>query len=561
MRTEVFTEQVPRWCRVRADSSPRDDQFPLDDDGFLGSDHVLAPPGAGATAGALVAPADVAYEGATVLLGEPGAGKTSVFRSLVQGLPAWDDPSLPDGADRCLWIDGPDLIPDTWEEVLGRHLAALPSVASGHGPPRSGMVTVVIDQADESEMRRHLPSYLKRSLRNKDTQSLRLLLACRTGDYPPDLTRVLHNVFGSCSLVDLAPLSRADAVALVDSAGLSGEQLISEVVALRAGALASVPLTLELIVRGYRESGRLRGGAVELFDDGVRLLADEYDTRRLPVRAPVTTWPQRLEVAGRIAARLVLSGRRTLWQGSVLEEHPRTIDLEVATISGGSEQATGSLPFEVNPAVVDEVLSTGLFTASGNRRLAFRHSSLAAFLAARHLISRSVSDAALRRLFLVGEPEQDTASMPVSLRETAAWLVALAPDRTRWLASADPESLTMHSGLVRSDSVRELVVSRLLERAADVELGEARWQQTRWALAHPGLTHQLVPALTLDPADIGDWEILARARVALHLAEQCPSPELAPLLLKVAADPQWQAENRAYAARGRFRMRHGIGRT
>jgi hypothetical protein len=552
MRREVFTIRARRWCRVRADISPAEDLFPLDDDGFLGSDHVLAPPGSEATVGALVAPGDVACEGATVLLGEPGAGKTSVFRSLVEGVPMWDDPSVPHGADRCVWIDGPELTPATCEEVLGRHLTALPSVALGQDPLHSGILTVVIDQADESEICRNLPYYLKRYLRNKDVRSLRLLLACRTGDYPPGLTPVLHDAFGTCSLVDLAPLSRADAVALVDSVGVPGEQLVSEVVALRAGALASVPLTLELIVREYRESGCLGGGAKELFEDGVRLLSQEYDPNRLPVAAPATTWPQRLEVAGRIAARLVLSGRRTLWRGSLLEERPRTTDLDISTVSGGSEQTSGFQPFEVTPTVVDEVLSSGLFTASGNHRFAFRHSSLAAFLTARHLISRSVSDAALRRLFLVGVADQETASIPVSLRETAAWLVALAPDRTQWLASADPESLTMHSGLVRSDNVKELIVSRLLERAADVELGEVRWHQTRWALGHPGLARQLVPALTLDPADFGDWPTWARARVALQLAEQCPSPGLASLLLKVAADFRWPADNRAQAARAAF---------
>ncbi|MFD4792641.1 NACHT domain-containing protein [Streptomyces anulatus] len=524
----------------------------MDNDGFLGSEHIMAPLGSEATAGLLVAPGDVSREGATVLLGEPGAGKTSVFRSLVQGLPMWDDPFIPDGADRCVWVDGPDLTAATWDEVLGSHLRGLPSLAADQGPSPSGNLTMVIDQADESEICRHLPSYLKRCLKNKDVRGLRLLLACRTGDYPSGLTSVFHKAFGGCSLVDLAPLSRSDAVALVDSAGVGGEQLISEVVALRAGALASVPLTLELIVREYQAHGCLRGGAKELFEDSVRLLSQEYDPDRLTVAAPATTWPQRLEVAGRIAARMVLSGRRTLWRGSPREGRPRTTDLDVSTVSGGSEQTSGCQTFEVTPTVVDEVLSSGLFTASGNHRFAFRHSSLAAFLAAQHLISRAVPDAALRRLFLVEAPDQESAGIPVSLRESAAWLVALDPDHTLWLASADPESLTMHSGLVHSDNVKKLIVRRLLERAADVELGEARWHETRWALGHPALAGQLAPALALDPADFGDWETRARAQVAIQLAKQCPSPGLAPLLLKVAADPRWPTDNRVNAARAAF---------
>ncbi|MBV1936593.1 hypothetical protein KUF83_08450 [Streptomyces sp. BV286] len=553
MTNEVFTVQVPRLCRVRADSSLDGDLFPLDSDGFLNGEHMVAPPGTEAVPGALVVPSDVSREGATVLLGEPGAGKSTVFRSLVQGLPMWDDPTLVEGADCCVWVDGPDLTAATWEMVLGQHLARLPSMTVGQNPsPSTGSVTVVIDQADESEICRNLPTYLKLGLRSKDVGKLKLLVACRTGDYPPDLTRVLNDAFRRCALVDLAPLSRADAVALVDSAGVHGEQLISELVARRAGALASVPLTLELIVREYRVSGSLKGSAKELFEDSVRLLSQEYDAYRLPMPVQATTWQQRLEVAGRIAARLVLSGRRTLWRGSMREGRPSTTDLDVGTLAGGTERTSGCQPFEVTATVVKEVLSTGLFTASGNHRSAFRHSSLAAFLAAQHLISRSVPDAALRRLFLVGTPDQETAGIPVSLRETAAWLVALAPDRTQWLASADPESLTPHSGLVDADSIRELIVRRLLERAADVEFGEARWELTRWVLGHPGLGRQLATVLTLDPADFEDWETRAKVEVALRLAEQCPSPDLAPLLLKVAADPRWPSGNRAHAAKAAF---------
>ncbi|PSM42577.1 hypothetical protein C6Y14_15375 [Streptomyces dioscori] len=553
MTNGIFTVQVPRLCRVRADSSLDGDLFPLDNDGFLSGGHLVLPPGAEAVPGALVTPDGVSGEGATVLLGEPGAGKSTVFRSLVQGLPTWDDLALGEGADFCVWVDGPDVTAATWDMVLGRHLAGLPSVAAGQNPSSStGNVTVVIDQADESEICNSLPTYLKLGLRGKDVGKLKLLVACRTGDYPPDLTRVLQHAFGRCSLVDLAPLSRADAVTLVDSAGVEGEQLISELVARRAGALASVPLTLELIVREYRVSRTLRGSAKELFEDAVRLLTQEYDFFRRPKSAPATTWQQRLEVAGRMAARLVLSGRRTLWHGSLLEGRPSTTDLDVGTLAGGTERTSGCQPFQVTAAVIEEVLSTGLFTASGNRRSTFRHSSLAAFLAAQHLISRSVPDAALRRLFLVGTPDQETAGIPVSLRETAAWLVALAPDRIQWLASADPESLTVHSGLVDSDNVRELIVRRLLERAADVEFGEARWELTRWVLGHPGLGRQLAPVLTLDPKDFEDWETRAKVEVALRLAEQCPSPDLAPLLLKVTADARWPAGSRAHAAKAAF---------
>ncbi|MFJ5228905.1 NACHT domain-containing protein [Kitasatospora sp. NPDC088391] len=564
MRREVFPVRASRYCRVRADGSPSGspdaDLFPLDPDGFFADIPAFARPGDADRVGGLVAAADIADREAIVLLGEPGAGKTSLFRMLASDLPEWDDPALPASADRLLWIDGPELTPATYDEVLGRHLAALPTRTPGRTRAAGGVLTVVIDQLDESELVRSsgLPARLARSLRNKAPDALRLRVACRTGDYPARLTRVLHETFGSCALLDLAPLSRKDAVMLAESALTGtegtdtgrGEQLVAEIVAVRAGALASVPLTLELMVRTYLTTGHLAGGALELFDSGVQLLAQEYDEERCPASPPSTTWLQRLEIAGRIAARLVLSGRRTLWQGTPLDGGPRATDLDVDTLPGGSERTpVDGKPFDVTPAALAETLATGLFTAAGPHRLAFRHSSIAAFLTARHLLARSVTDAELQRLFLVGNPGEEISGIPVPLRETASWLVALAPARTQWLASADPESLAMHSGLVRADNVKELIVGRLLERAVDVELGETWWPHTRWVLGHPGLSRQLLPALATDPADLTDWPTLARARVALRLAEQCPSAELTSPLLKVAANPAWPADDRAHAAR------------
>lgn len=80
-----FGAVVPRLCRVRTQSDSDEDPFPLDDDGFLSP----WAPVAGATdeiaRGAILEPAMAASGGALVLLGEPGAGKTTVFEELTRG--------------------------------------------------------------------------------------------------------------------------------------------------------------------------------------------------------------------------------------------------------------------------------------------------------------------------------------------------------------------------------------------------------------------------------------------------------------------------------------------
>lgn len=106
---------------------------------------------------------------------------------------------------------------------------------------------------------------------------------------------------------------------------------------------------------------------------------------------------------------------------------------------------------------------------------------------------RGTDDAARRRLsgvFLVAAPDEDTASIPVHLRETAAWLLAYAPEEYCWLASADPDGLIAHSSYITDSGTRAVMVEGLLRRAAEVELAERSWRRTRWRLAHPGLVLQ-----------------------------------------------------------------------
>lgn len=498
--------------------------------------------------GVLAQPSVVAAAGAMVVLGEPGAGKTSVLRQLTASLPrladTWDQRS-----DACLWVTGGDLTELSYEEELGRHLDSLPPAGSAAG--ESGSLWVVLDQADESSLRQRLPAHLKRSLRGRDCSRVRFLMACRTADYPPTLTPVLSSAFGASWCVDLVPLSREEAVALADSAQVPGEALVSAAEEAGAAVLAGVPMTLELLVHIYRNQGQLNGTPQSLFARGVEYLAEDPDQYR-DQGAVITTRPQRLMVAGRIAAWMLLSGRRSVWRGRAFDAGD--YDLEGGLLADGREWTTGGA-FDVTRRVVEETLGTALFTVPDQNRIEFRHSSVAAYLAARYLTDRDTTQQQLKNLFLVGAPDGDTASIPAPLREAAAWLVALNPTATSWLAASDPESLAVHSALVRSDEVRQLTVSRLLERAAQIELSDTRWQLSRWDLDHPGLADQLADVLETAPHEgTGEWQTTARIRLAIGLAEDArgTSARLADALLRLVENDAWHQTERRLAARSAF---------
>jgi hypothetical protein len=148
-------------------------------------------------------------------------------------------------------------------------------------------------------MLRWLAGDLATAMRGRDTSRLRVLVACRTADYPSGLTAVLQQAVGGCVLTDLAPLTREEAVTLAASADVDGEAVVAAAVAAGAGALASVPLTLELLVCAFRQAGVLEGSPAELFAKGARLLADEHDDRRRAADT-VASLDQRMAIAGRI---------------------------------------------------------------------------------------------------------------------------------------------------------------------------------------------------------------------------------------------------------------------
>ncbi|GAA2719425.1 MULTISPECIES: hypothetical protein [Streptomyces] len=561
----VFQIQADRLCRVRAGNDPVEDLFPLGDDGFLDEDVASGPSDGPPVPGALLPPEAVAVCGATVLLGEPGGGKTTVLRRIVQDLRALE-PEDPETSAGYVWVNGSDLTENSYQDLVGRYLTALP-----RGNPRAGgddaaglsstlpkkrdgeRLTVVLDQLDESTMLHQLPGRLTKSLHSRDTAGLRMLLACRTADYLVRMTEVLQEHFSECSFADLAPLSRAEAVRLADSAGVDGTALIVAAVSVGAGALASAPLTLELLVRTYRENDGLSGDPRELFASGVRLLADEHDPGRFPARAPRTSPSQRLEIAGRIAARMLLCGRRTLWDGHGPRSQPHRLDLRIDELIGGVEESAPGDRFPVTPEAVRETFGTALFTGIDHERKSFRHSSLSAYLAASYLTRRRLSHRRLAEIFLVHVPGANASRIPPPLRETAAWLVALAPEHTEWLVVADVESVTVHSALVRSDAMRGLIVSRLLDHAADVELSATRWQFSRWDLAHPRLADQIGAALTGDLSSLDDdWPLRARVRVALRLAQACAGPELVAPLLAVCGEDRCPATERRLAVAAVF---------
>lgn len=537
-----FGVTVDRWVRLRQSDEVADPPFVLDERGFLASSADQPD--------RLIRPTAAAVTGGWVLLGEPGAGKTTAFKSaLGQDLP--DAVPFP-GEAGVVWVDGAELGDAAWaEELIGAHLKALPANTDTGSGPAAGL-TVVIDQLDESPFILRLAQWLRRCLVGRDVRTLRVWVACRTAEYPAGLTKVLEDLLGSCMVGDLAPLTRDDVVELVTSTGEDAAVFLDAVTASAVGVLASIPLTLKVLLSAYcKDPASLREEPRRIFELGMSALADEHDDDRTRAWS-VTTVEQRVAIAARIATHLLLSGRRAIhirWAGNQSDEA-----IPLGELVGASEVA-GAGPFEVTKAMVEETLATALFSRTAGGTAVFAHSSFAAFLAARHLAARvraevPIPQRQLAGVFLVSAPDEDTAAIPEHLREAAAWLLAHCPEDVEWLVAADPEGLVAHTGVITSPTLRALLVDGLLRRADRIELSDRSWQRARWQLTHPGLAAQLSDVLTsLADARTDEWTDFARARLAVRLAHEASLPDLAEPLLVVVEDPRWSVVVRLRAVK------------
>jgi hypothetical protein len=164
-------------------------------------------------------------------------------------------------------------------------------------------------------------------------------------------------------------------------------------------------------------------------------------------------------------------------------------------------------------------------------------------------VAVGAGDGVAEGLLLVGCGD-GTRSVPAPLRETAAWLAALDPTRTEWLAEADPETLAGFSSILYTDKIRRLVVDGLLRRADEVELDRLPWARSLRRLQHPDLADQLRAALgAADSREPEDWPSWARVHLAVRLAGEAAESALAGPLLDLAENDAWGAAMRKLAAR------------
>ena len=368
---------------------------------------------------------------AIVLLGDPGAGKTSVFQNAVQDTPGAEFVTVrsflnrPATAptDRTLFLDGLD--------------EARTGDASSH------------DKVDRI------------STRLQKLGKPRFRLSCRATDW---LGRVDLSVVrdaaqdGDVTVLRLLPLSDADVEAIASTRMEDTHDFMAEARERGLQTLLGNPETLGLLVEVVTGLGEWPSSRFDLYDKACRVLvSEESETHRRSVAGTVPDAGLLAEAGGACAA-LICAGVT----GVAL--NPTAADDDFAV---GAD-----LPVS-DPRRLDVAARRRLFTTVGPERVVPQHRTIAEFLGGRYVAGRLGEGLPVDRVRAL--LTSDDGGVVSELRGLFAWTVCHAGDAARSLVGVDPYGILRYGAVGRLSAAVRRDLLRALARIDDPWFRSLDW--------------------------------------------------------------------------------------
>jgi hypothetical protein len=470
---------------------------------------------------------------ALALLGEPGIGKSSELKREHDRICAITGDARP----QTIYVD---LKVSSSEEALRRRIFEAPAFMAWKAG--TGQLILYLDSLDEAMLRiETLANLLTEELFQTITSDrLSIRIACRTAVWPAGtLGTAFKEIWGEAAVgvFELAPLRRRDVLTALMAHEIDPDSFVRDLFGAHAVPFAIKPLTLNMLIKIRQRHGSLPSSTAELYRQGCLELAEEQNTsRRETGRRGRLNGPQRLRLAGRIAAGTVLGGRVAIWTGA--DADCPAGDVSISRLSGTKEEAEFA-GFTATDDDVREVLDTGLFSSRGDNRMGWAHQSYAEFLAALYLKDKRVPARTILQVLT-----HPTGGLIPQLAVAAAWTASLTAELRMSLIAADPWALLRGDLANWAASDLELLTRSMLDHVEQDRFYEHFFgiAETYVKLAHPGLVAQLRPVIASRARKA------ALRRLAFNIAERCGLKELQPEMLSVALDSSDNPSVRAMAA-------------
>ena len=342
-------------------------------------------------------------EQAYVLLGDPGAGKTTAFRHEAKQGGAYatarefirGDPVL-GPKDATVFIDGLD------------------EARAGGGDPRTSLDKVVAQLRELG-----LP---------------RFRVSCRPVDWGLTDTGALRSLLDSQRLrvLRLDPLGNDGIRAILEAHGLDAAHFVWQAEDRRLGGLLDNPQSLQLLAKVVAATGTWPASRTDLFDEACRRLAREQNREHIDAtghpRGPGLGADEVLQEAGRLSVLFLLTNPQAICRHHAEKQKD---DLALDDVKDASREA------------LRQALTTKLFTVKTAGRFTPVHAHIAEYVGARYLSDvvegrtsgRSVGLPSARVVaLLVGHDGE----VLFGLRGLAAWLATLCREARAALIDADP---------------------------------------------------------------------------------------------------------------------------
>ena len=408
-----------------------------------------------------------------ILLGEPGMGKTCAIEQEYKLSRAQD--SHRSHVSQFIDLTGSGSKAEVREQLFRDEW--FKSWKSGNYG-----LTLFIDSVDQSGIPpREIVSVIANELGNADVGRLRLRLACRDHYWSLSLADRLERVWLTADhseshvrIYQLVPLDLDDIRVAAESKLGDGEQFLKQVQDAGALALATVPITLEMLLK---QPEQLTSSRTILYERGLRELLKRTEGT---VDLTHSELERRIEMSSRIAVVMMLS-------------HKHSVDIEAADVHESSSAITVKdllldVANEREECLIREILDTPLFQGTAKRIWA--HQSFAEYLAADCLSKVNIPVKEI--LDMTVASDEKFAS---HLHDTLRWLIEMRPEILSEVIKRQP-MLVLRTDVshLNDKEFRELFTA-VLDLPDPYVYSQESWNLRNFRASHPSARNVLLPYL------------------------------------------------------------------